>query len=47
MGSEGTGLSEEAAAACSILVRIPMPGKAQSFNVAVATALILYEAVKP
>ena len=47
MGSDGTGLSDQLAAACSTLVRIPMKGGAQSLNVAVATALMLYEAVKP
>jgi TrmH family RNA methyltransferase len=47
MGSERRGLSEELAAACKTLVRIPMPGGAESLNVATATALMLYEAVKP
>ncbi len=47
MGSERRGLSEELAAACKSLVRIPMPGGAESLNVATATALMLYEAVKP
>lgn len=47
MGSERRGLSEELAAACKTLARIPMPGGAESLNVATATALILYEAVKP
>jgi RNA methyltransferase, TrmH family len=47
MGSERRGLSEELAAACTSLVRIPMPGGAESLNVATATALMLYEAVKP
>jgi TrmH family RNA methyltransferase len=47
MGSEGSGLSAETAAACSTLVRIPMKGAAQSLNVAVAAGLMLYEAVKP
>jgi tRNA G18 (ribose-2'-O)-methylase SpoU len=28
-------------------VRIPMPGGAESLNVATAAALMLYEAVKP
>ena len=46
MGSEGTGLTEETAAACSTLVRIPMREGAESLNVAVATALVLYEVVK-
>ena len=44
MGSEGKGLSEEAAAACSTLVRIPMKGGAESLNVAIATGLMLFEA---
>ena len=47
MGSEGKGLSEQAAKACSSLVRIPMQDGAESLNVAIATALILYEALKP
>jgi TrmH family RNA methyltransferase len=47
MGSERRGLSEELAAACNSLVRIPMPGRAESLNVATATALMLYETVKP
>jgi TrmH family RNA methyltransferase len=47
MGSEGRGLSGELSEACKILVRIPMPGGAESLNVATATALMLYETVKP
>ncbi|MGB8315401.1 MAG: RNA methyltransferase [Aestuariivirga sp.] len=47
MGNEGRGLSDEISEACKTLVRIPMPGGAESLNVATATALILYEAVKP
>ena len=46
MGSEGKGLSAEAAAACSTLVRIPMKGGAESLNVAIATGLMLFEAQK-
>lgn len=45
MGSEGRGLSDEASAACSRLVRIPMKGGAESLNVAVATGLMLFETV--
>lgn len=44
MGSEGRGLSEEASAACSTLVRIPMKGGAESLNVAIATGLMLFQA---
>jgi len=43
MGSEGPGLSAELAAACSRLVKIPMAGRLDSLNLAVATALMLYE----
>jgi TrmH family RNA methyltransferase len=43
MGSEGPGLSPELAAVCSRLVKIPMAGRLDSLNLAVATALMLYE----
>lgn len=43
MGSEGPGLSGEAAALCSRLVKIPMAGALDSLNLAVATALTLYQ----
>ena len=46
MGSEGRGLSDEASAACSRLVRIPMKGGAESLNVAIATGLMLFEVQK-
>jgi TrmH family RNA methyltransferase len=47
MGSEGPGLSPELAAACSRLVKIPMAGSIDSLNLAVATALTLYEIRRP
>jgi TrmH family RNA methyltransferase len=47
MGSEGRGLSEELASACKSMVHIPMKGGAESLNVATATAIMLYEIVKP
>lgn len=43
MGSEGPGLSDELAAAATRLVKIPMAGKLDSLNLAVATALVLYQ----
>ena len=43
MGSEGAGLSAELAETCRTLVKIPMAGKLDSLNLAVATALVLYE----
>lgn len=43
MGAEGPGMSEEVKARCSRLVRIPMAGQLDSLNLAVATALTLYQ----
>ncbi len=43
MGSEGRGLSPEMQALCDELVRIPMVGRSDSLNLAVATGLMLYE----
>jgi RNA methyltransferase, TrmH family len=43
MGSEQSGLSAELAKACDVLVKIPMPGGAESLNLAVSTAVMLYE----
>lgn len=43
MGSEGPGLSESLTRSCSRLVKIPMAGKLDSLNLAVATALTLYQ----
>jgi TrmH family RNA methyltransferase len=43
MGSEGTGISPAITSLCTAEVRIPMAGKAESLNVAIASALILYE----
>lgn len=43
MGNEQSGLSEALANACDQLVRIPIAGEADSLNLAVATAVMLYE----
>ena len=43
MGSEGPGLSDELATACHRLVKIPMAGNLDSLNLAIATALTLYQ----
>jgi TrmH family RNA methyltransferase len=43
VGSEGPGLSPELSAVCTRLVRIPMVSRIDSLNLAVATALMLYE----
>ena len=47
MGSEGPGLSGGAAAICSSLVKIPMAGALDSLNLAIATALMLYQVRGP
>lgn len=43
VGTERTGISRELRDACDVLVRIPMVGKLDSLNVAVAGSLVLYE----
>ena len=43
MGNEQAGLPPDYAARCETLVRLPMRGKADSLNVAVATGVLLYE----
>lgn len=43
MGSERHGLSSEKIAACDRMARIPMMGRSDSLNLAVATAVLLYE----
>jgi TrmH family RNA methyltransferase len=43
MGGEQAGLTEEASKAARKLVKIPMAGKADSLNLAVATAVMLFE----
>lgn len=43
MGSERQGLSQEHFKICDAVVRIPMVGKSDSLNLAIATGVILYE----
>ncbi|OYU15959.1 MAG: RNA methyltransferase [Alphaproteobacteria bacterium PA4] len=45
MGNEQSGLPPAYVAACDALVRLPMRGTADSLNVAVATAVLLYAAL--
>jgi 23S rRNA (guanosine2251-2'-O)-methyltransferase len=42
-GSEGRGLSRVVAAACDLLVRIPMASGTESLNAGVAASIALYE----
>ena len=43
IGNEAHGLSETARQLCSHLVRIPMPGRAESLNASAAAAILGYE----
>lgn len=42
IGSEAHGVSPQARALANLAVRIPMPGRAESLNAAVAAAVVLY-----
>ena len=43
MGNEQSGLSSDLEAACDTLVRLPMKGRADSLNLAIATGVLLYD----
>ncbi len=45
-GNEGAGVSAELSAAAGEQLRIPMPGKTESLNVAAAAAICLFEQVR-
>ena len=46
MGGEQAGLTPGLAAACETLVKIPMAGRADSLNLAVATGVMLFEVLR-
>jgi 23S rRNA (guanosine2251-2'-O)-methyltransferase len=46
VGSEGEGISKGLLGHCDFLVSIPMSGEVNSLNAAVATGIIVFEAVK-
>ena len=46
IGNEARGLSEEISAKADKLIKIPMHGKVESLNAAVATAILMYEAAR-
>ena len=46
IGNEGNGLSPEVAGAADSLLKIPMKGRVESLNAAVAAALLMYEAMR-
>jgi TrmH family RNA methyltransferase len=44
MGNEQAGLTDQLAAACDVNVKIPMRGRADSLNLAIATGIMVYAA---
>jgi len=46
VGSEANGVSEEIIKICDYKVKVPMPGGAESLNVAIAGSIMIYEAVR-
>lgn len=46
VGNEGNGLREETIAACRRKITIPMKGRAESLNAAVAASIIMWEMMK-
>ena len=46
MGSEGKGISDSVLSLCNVQAAIPMSGQIGSLNVSVATAIVLFEAVR-
>lgn len=46
IGNEGSGISQEIKQLADVLLRIPMPGNAESLNAAVAASIILFERVR-
>ncbi|MBR2402125.1 MAG: RNA methyltransferase [Lachnospiraceae bacterium] len=44
IGNEGNGLTEETAVMADTYIKIPMHGKLESLNAAIATSLLIYEA---
>ncbi|WP_315066913.1 RNA methyltransferase [uncultured Clostridium sp.] len=46
VGNEGNGVSEEVLSMADTKVKIPMPGNAESLNVAIAASVIMYEKVR-
>ncbi|MBQ8495492.1 MAG: hypothetical protein IJ465_07030, partial [Clostridia bacterium] len=47
IGNEGNGLTDAAIAACGRRLTIPMAGRAESLNAAVAACIVLWELSRP
>ncbi len=46
VGNEANGISDETAELSDSLVKIPMPGRAESLNVSIAASIMIYEIVR-
>jgi len=46
IGNEGSGVTEEVEEKADLLLKIPMPGGAESLNAAVAASIVLFERVR-
>lgn len=46
VGNEGNGISNQVFDLCDLKIKIPMPGDAESLNVAVAASIMMYEVVR-
>lgn len=46
IGNEANGISEEVKSYADILVKIPMPGKAESLNASVAAGILMFEVLR-
>jgi len=46
IGNEANGLNDETAARADMWVRIPMAGKVESLNAAVAASVLMFEAAR-
>ena len=46
IGNEGNGLKDETAALADVYLKIPMEGRVESLNAAIASAILMYEAHK-
>ena len=46
IGNEGNGLSEQLTARADCKIKIPMKGKVESLNAAVASTVLMYEAMR-
>ena len=46
IGNEGNGITDETADACGVLMKIPMKGRVESLNAAMAAGILMYEAAR-